>query len=69
MKKIVKIEGMMCMHCVKAVEKALRAVEGVTDVTVSLEEKQAVVEGTDALQEDALKAAIADAGYEVTGIA
>ena len=64
-----KIEGMMCMHCVKAVEKALRAVEGVTDVTVSLEEKQAVVEGTDALQEDALKAAIADAGYEVTGIA
>lgn len=67
MKKTVKIEGMMCMHCAKAVEKALNAVEGVTAVTVSLEEKQAVVEGTAA--DEALKAAIVDAGYEVTGIA
>lgn len=67
MKKTVKIEGMMCMHCVKAVEKALRAVDGVSGVTVSLEEKQAVVEGT--ATEGALKAAIVDAGYEVTGIA
>lgn len=67
MKKTVKIEGMMCMHCVKAVEKALTAVDGVTGVAVSLEEKQAVVEGTAA--EDALKAAVTDAGYEVTEIA
>lgn len=65
--KTVKIEGMMCMHCVKAVEKALSAVEGVTAVQVSLEEKQAVVEGTAA--QEALKAAVTDAGYEVTGIA
>ena len=69
MKKTVKIEGMMCMHCAKAVEKALGGVEGVTGVTVSLEEKQAVVEGTDVMKEDALKAAVVDAGYEVTEIA
>lgn len=69
MKKTVKIEGMMCMHCAKAVEKALSGVEGVTGVTVSLEEKQAVVEGTDTMKEDALKAAVVDAGYEVTEIA
>ena len=69
MKKTVKIEGMMCMHCAKAVEKALGGVEGVTGVTVSLEEKQAVVEGTDTMKEDALKAAVVDAGYEVTEIA
>lgn len=67
MKKTVKIEGMMCMHCVKAVEKALNAVEGVTAVAVSLEDKQAVVEGS--ASEDALKAAVVDAGYEVKGIA
>ncbi len=67
MKKTVKIEGMMCMHCVKAVEKALTAVEGVTAVNVSLEEKQAVVEGT--ATDDAVKAAIVEAGYEVTQIA
>lgn len=66
MKKTVKIEGMMCQHCVKSAAKALEAVEGVTGVTVSLEEKQAVVEGT--APDEALRAAIADAGYEVTGI-
>lgn len=67
MKKTVKIEGMMCMHCVKAVEKALSAVDGVTAVNVSLEEKQAVVEGN--VSEEALKAAVAEAGYEVTAVA
>ena len=67
MKKTVKIEGMMCMHCVKAVEKALGAVEGVTAVNVSLEEKQAVVEGN--ASAEALKAAVAEAGYEVTEVA
>ena len=66
MKKAVKIEGMMCQHCVKAATKALEAVEGVTGVTVSLEEKQAVVEGT--ASDEALTAAVVDAGYEVTGI-
>ena len=66
MKKTVKIEGMMCQHCVKAATKALEAVEGVTGVTVSLEEKQAVVEGT--ASDEALTAAVVDAGYEVTGI-
>ena len=67
MKTTVKIEGMMCMHCAKTVEKALGAVEGVTGVTVSLEEKQAVVEGNAA--QEALKAAVEEAGYEVKQIA
>lgn len=66
MKKTVTIEGMMCMHCVKAVEKSLNGVEGVTGVTVNLDEKQAVVEGE--ASEEALKAAVEDAGYEVTAI-
>ena len=66
MKKTIKIEGMMCQHCVKAATKALEGVVGVTAVTVSLEDKQAVVEGT--ATDEALTAAIADAGYEVKGI-
>ena len=66
MKKTIKIEGMMCQHCVKAATKALEGVAGVTAVTVSLEDKQAVVEGT--ATDEALTAAIADAGYEVKGI-
>ena len=66
MKKTIKIEGMMCMHCVKHVDKALNAVEGVTSVAVNLEAKNAVVEGT--MTDEALTAAIVDAGYEVVGI-
>lgn len=66
MKKTIKIEGMMCQHCVKAATKALEGVAGVTAVTVSLEDKQAVVEGT--ATDEALAAAIVDAGYEVKGI-
>lgn len=66
MKKTIKIEGMMCQHCVKAATKALENVAGVTAVTVSLEDKQAVVEGT--AIDEALTAAIVDAGYEVKGI-
>ena len=66
MKKTIKIEGMMCQHCVKAATQALEGVAGVTAVTVSLEDKQAVVEGT--ATDEALTAAIVDAGYEVKGI-
>jgi len=65
-KKII-IEGMMCEHCTGRVEKALRAVAGVTDVIMSLEDKSATVtsDGTD---DNVLKEAITEAGYEVTSI-
>ena len=66
MNKTIKIAGMMCQHCVKAATKALEGVAGVTAVTVSLEDKQAVVEGS--ATDEALTAAIVDAGYEVKGI-
>ncbi len=65
-KMIIKIKGMMCMHCVAHVEKALSAVEGVTEVKVSLENGSAAVIGT--ASEDTLKKAITDAGYEVVSV-
>ena len=37
-----KIEGMMCQHCVKHVKNALEGA-GAVDVVVSLEEKQATI--------------------------
>lgn len=67
MTKTLCIEGMMCGHCVAHVEKALKAVPGVTAVEVSLENKQAAVTG-EVLRDDDLKAAVADAGYEVTAL-
>ena len=65
MKKI-SIEGMMCMHCVAHVEKALLAVEGVGEVKVSLEEKCAYVSFS--ADTALLKKAVEDAGYTVTEI-
>ena len=61
---VLNIEGMMCGHCQRHVEKALTAVEGVSQVTVNLEEKNAVVSGADGLEEE-LKRAVVDAGYQV----
>lgn len=59
----ISIEGMMCGHCQARVEKALKEVPGVTEVTVSLENKNAVVTGDASVE--ALKQAVVDAGYEV----
>ena len=62
----ISIEGMMCAHCQAHVEKALKEVAGVTEVTVSLENKNAVVTGDTSVE--ALKQAVVDAGYEVTDV-
>lgn len=62
------IEGMMCAHCTGRVEKALSEIAGVTEVTVSLEGKNAVVKAEDSVTADVLKQTVLDAGYEVTGI-
>lgn len=64
--KKVNIEGMMCGHCVAHVEKALKGIEGIGDVKVSLEDKCAEITGN--VSDEDIKRAVADAGYEVTGI-
>lgn len=65
MEKKIVIEGMMCQHCVAHVTEALTKLDGVTAV-VDLETKTATVTG-DATDE-ALKQAVANAGYTVTSI-
>lgn len=64
--KKVNIEGMMCGHCVAHVEKALKGIEGIGDVNVSLEDKCAEITGN--VSDEDIKRAVSDAGYEVTGI-
>lgn len=68
MTKTLKIEGMSCAHCAGAVTKALKAVGGVGGVTVDLEGKSAAVEITGAATDEALRAAVEDAGFEVAEI-
>jgi Cu+-exporting ATPase len=66
--KTISIEGMMCSHCTGTVEKALNAVDGVNNVTVSLENKNAVVTVDDTVTDKQLKEVVTNAGYKVTGI-
>ena len=61
MKKTVKIEGMMCQMCVKHVKTALSALD--PNVEVSLENKCASID--DSVADDAIAAAVKEAGYEV----
>lgn len=68
MTKTISIEGMMCTHCTGRVEKTLSELPGVKEVTVSLEEKNAVVTAEDSVTDEILTKAVTDAGYEVKGI-
>ena len=60
------VEGMSCGHCSAHVEKALNAIEGVS-AKVDLGTKTAAVTYPDTVTIDALKAAVTEAGYSVTG--
>ncbi|MDD7733109.1 MAG: heavy metal translocating P-type ATPase [Firmicutes bacterium] len=66
MEKVLKIEGMSCAHCQKRVEDALNRLEGV-EAKVDLEAGLARVKG-DHLDLEAMKKAVEDAGYEMTGV-
>jgi len=58
-----KVEGMTCQHCVKAVREALSSVPGVEKVAdVDLDSGEALVDGQP--QAEALLAALHEEGYE-----
>lgn len=68
MEKKLNIEGMMCMHCVAHVEKALQAVTGVQAVKVDLEGKCATVQVDATVDTQALSDAVTQAGYQVVSV-
>ena len=67
MKKKILVEGMSCGHCVNHVSEALKEI-GAKEVEVNLDSKLATAEIGDNISDDAIKAAIDDAGYEVVKI-
>lgn len=67
MEKTISISGMNCNHCKAAVEGALSELAGVSSVSVDLEGGKAVI-ACDNVADDAIRAAIDDAGFDVTGI-
>ncbi|HEX7189267.1 MAG TPA: heavy metal-associated domain-containing protein [Actinomycetes bacterium] len=67
-----RVTGMTCDHCVTAVTEELSALPGVRDVQVALvtggtSEVRVVSESP--LAENAVRAAVDEAGYEYAGVA
>ena len=65
MTKLIKIDGMMCEHCKAHVEKALAALEGVTEVRVDLAAGTAEIDSENELPDEVLAKAVEDAGYKL----
>ena len=63
MKKVLKVEGMMCAHCQSHVQKALAAVDGVQEAQVDLENKEATVILSKEVADKLLMDAVTEAGY------
>ena len=56
------VPDMSCDHCVRAISSEVAVVPGVQTVDVRLDEK--IVRVTGNASEDAVRAAVAEAGYE-----
>lgn len=57
------VNGMTCGHCTSSVKEEVLTVPGVEDVVADLDTKRVEVRGT-GIDDAAVRAAIAEAGYE-----
>jgi copper chaperone CopZ len=62
------IDGMSCPNCVRHVTEALTALEGVTQVEVTLEPGQAQIQTSVDVPDSAIRQALDEEGYDVTAI-
>ncbi|MDR3287824.1 MAG: copper ion binding protein [Peptococcaceae bacterium] len=63
---ILKVDGMSCEHCVKAVTGAVGALPGVTNVAVDLKGKTVTVEHDPGQSPpEKIKTEIEDQGYDI----
>ena len=60
------VTGMSCGHCAAAVTEELSRIDGVTSVGVDLETGSVAVTSDAPLSVDDVRAAVDDAGYELT---
>lgn len=64
--KRLKVEGMMCEHCVAHVTQALEGVKGVRNVQVSLDKGEATLDASPLVRNGVLVKAVEEAGYKAT---
>ncbi len=60
------VSGMTCEHCVRSVTEELAKLPGVGAVDVELASGRVTVESEQPLDDEAVAAAVDEAGYEVT---
>lgn len=63
--KTIKVKGMSCQHCAKAVIKALSEIEAVTNPSVDLDKGEAYFDEVEPVSPEVIKQRIKQAGYEV----
>ena len=69
MKKFkITISGMHCASCASNIERSLRKVPGVKNVSVSLMTNKSIVEAEDSVSEEMLKQAVARTGYKAVEV-
>jgi copper chaperone len=59
------VKGMTCAHCVRSVTEEVSEVPGVTVVDVDLASGRLTVSSERPVDDGAVRAAVAEAGYEV----
>ncbi|MFD8865105.1 heavy-metal-associated domain-containing protein [Streptomyces sp. NPDC059590] len=64
---VYQVTGMTCGHCEGAVSEEISAIDGVSSVKAVAATGQATVISAAPLDEEAVRAAVDEAGYELTG--
>ncbi|MEE1781564.1 cation transporter [Streptomyces sp. SP17BM10] len=64
---VFQVKGMTCGHCVSSVTAELKKIDGVTEVAVDLTTGRVTVDATAPLADEAVAAAIDEAGYDLVG--
>lgn len=69
MKKFkISISGMHCASCASNIERSLRKIPGVKNVSVSLLTNKSIVEAEESVSEEELKKAVARTGYKAVEV-
>ncbi|WP_423190447.1 heavy-metal-associated domain-containing protein [Alkalibacterium sp. f15] len=63
-----KVEGMSCKGCANSVKAAFSNIEGVSQVDINLDEKEATFESSQAVTKQQLENALADTSYTVESL-
>ncbi|HWU09372.1 MAG TPA: heavy-metal-associated domain-containing protein [Streptomyces sp.] len=64
---VYEVKGMTCGHCEGAVSEEISGIEGVTSVKAEATTGRVTVTSAAPLTEDAVRAAVDEAGYELVG--